>query len=107
MGAYGTYAMTAQYPELFAAAIAISGDGDEHKTTLMARTKWRIFAGKKDNVVPSGKSEKMANALKKSGASVSITVYPHADHTASWVNAFAEPDFCSWLFSISRSRANH
>jgi predicted peptidase len=99
MGAYGTYAMVAKYPGLFAAAVAISGDGDVSKAPAMAKTKWRIFAGKKDNVVASDKSEKMATALKKSGASVSFTLYPNADHTGSWVNAFSEPDFCSWIFS--------
>jgi predicted peptidase len=103
MGAYGTYAMVAENPGLFAAAVAISGDGDANKAPLMAKTKWRIFAGKKDDVVSSSKSEKMATALKNSGASVSFTLYPQADHSGSWVNAFSEPDFCSWLFSISQN----
>jgi predicted peptidase len=102
MGAYGTYAIVAEYPELFAAAVAISGDGDERKANSMTKTKWRIFAGKKDGVVSWTKSEKMAAALRRSHASVLFTVYNDADHTGSWVNAFAEPDFCSWLFSISK-----
>jgi predicted peptidase len=102
MGAYGTYAVVAENPELFSAAVAISGDGDETKASAMAKTRWRIFAGKKDEVVPSGKSEKMANALRKAGASVSFTLYPDADHKGSWEKAFAEPDFCSWIFSVAR-----
>lgn len=101
MGAYGTYAMVAQYPGLFTAAVAISGDGDSNKASGMAKTRWRIFAGGKDHVVSSDLSEKMAAALKKSGASVSLTVYPGADHPGSWIKAFAEPDFCSWLFSAT------
>jgi predicted peptidase len=103
MGAYGTYAMVANNPDLFAGAIAISGDGDVTKTQAMAKTKWRIYAGKKDTVVPSEKSEKMANALKKSGAKVSIKIYPDADHLGSWVNAFAEPDFCAALFALRKN----
>jgi predicted peptidase len=106
MGGYGTYALVAENPGVFAAAIAISGDGDANKAADMAKTSWRIFAGAKDNIVPSSKSNKMAEALEKSGASVSFKLYPNADHTGSWVNAFAEPDFCSWLFSISRSPAH-
>jgi predicted peptidase len=104
MGAYGTFAMVSQNPDMFAAAIAISGDGDAHRASVMAKTKWRIFAGKKDEVVPSDKSEKMAAALKKSGASVSFTLYPNANHSATWTNAFSEPDFCSWIFSVSRNK---
>jgi predicted peptidase len=102
MGAYGTYAMVAQYPGLFAAAVAISGDGDSSKADGMAKTRWRIFGGGKDKIVSSDLSEKMAAALKRSGASVSLTVYPEADHPGSWIKAFAEPDFCSWLFSATR-----
>jgi predicted peptidase len=101
MGAYGTYAMVAQYPGLFAAALAISGDGDASKTAGMAKTRWRIFGGGKDHVVPGDLSEKMAAALKRSGASVFLTVYPEADHPGSWIKAFAEPDFCSWLFTAT------
>jgi predicted peptidase len=107
MGAYGTYSMVAAYPQLFAAAIAISGDGDEHKAPQMSKTKWRIFAGRKDNVVSSDKSQKMARALANSGASVSFTLYPQADHVGSWVNAFKEPDFCSWLFAVSQRKDKH
>ncbi len=98
MGAYGTYSIVAAYPNLFASAVAISGDGNERKADAMSRTRWRIFAGGKDNVVSASKSEKMTDALKRSGARVSFTLYPNADHVESWVNALAEPDFCSWLF---------
>src|SRR4051812_353263 len=85
MGAFGTYAMVERNPELFAAAVAISGDGDANKASLMAKPKWRVFAGKKDTVVTSNRSEKMVKALKDSGASVSFTLYPNADHLGSWL----------------------
>jgi predicted peptidase len=106
MGAYGTYKLVPQMPELFAAAIAISGDGDPGNAPHMRKTAWRIFAGKKDEIVPSSKSEKMAKALQQAGAEVLVKIYPNADHRGSWVNAFAEPDFCSWLFSKSKGK-NH
>lgn len=98
MGAYGTYAMVGAHPDLFASAVAISGDGDEKDAVVMSHVRWRIYAGSRDNVVPAVKSEKMANALKQAGADVSFTLYPDADHVTSWVNALAEADFCSWLF---------
>jgi predicted peptidase len=104
MGAYGTFALVAQNPGLFAAAVAISGDGNTSEASKMAKTKWRIFAGKKDAVVPSSKTEKMAKALQVAGATVSFTLYPEADHGRSRANAFSEKDFCSWLFSVSRNR---
>jgi predicted peptidase len=98
MGAFGTYAMVAEYPEMFAAAVAIAGDGDETKAKRMAKVDWKIYGGKKDTRVPSKGSEKMASALRKSGANVSVKIYPDADHRGTWVRAFAEPDFVSWVF---------
>lgn len=98
MGAFGTFAMVARYP-IFEAAVAISGSGEEKKAALMSKTKWRIFAGDLDDVVSRGESEKMARALQKAGASVSFTAYPEADHSSTWIKAFSEPDYFSWLFS--------
>jgi predicted peptidase len=107
MGAYGTYSTVAANPGLFSAAIAISGDGDESKAKEMAMTNWRIFAGKKDETVPSEKSEKIAKALKDSGASVDLKIYPDANHVGSWVKAFSENDFLSWLFANQKSGLPH
>jgi predicted peptidase len=104
MGAFGTYSMVAQYPGMFASAVAISGGGEENKASIMTKPRWRIFAGKNDTVVPSNKSVTMATALTTAGAHVSFTMYPNADHPGSWLKAFAEPDFCSWIFSGSVER---
>ncbi len=98
MGAYGSFAMVAAYPDLFEAAVAISGDGDERKASLMAKPEWEIFAGQHDHVVPSSRTEKMADALSKAGASVSYKLYPDADHRTTWIKAFSEPDFFYKLF---------
>jgi predicted peptidase len=103
MGAFGTYEMVARNPTLFAAAIAISGDGDLNRIGNMTKAEWKIYAGKRDNIVTSNRSERMAKALKDHGAKVSLKVYPNANHVDSWVKAFAEPDFCSWLFSVKKT----
>jgi predicted esterase len=102
MGAYGTFAMVAENPGFFQNAVAISGDGDEDRASFMATTRWQIFAGKKDDVVASSKTENMANALRKAGASVSFKIFPEADHGGTWPKAFAEPDFFSLLFSAEK-----
>ena len=99
MGAYGTFELVAQYPGLFESALAISGDGDAERARDMAKPSWQIFAGLKDQIVPSSKTEKMAKALASAGASVSFKLYPDADHGGTWVNAFSEPDFFSKLFA--------
>jgi len=98
MGAYGTFEMAARYP-IFEAAVAISGEGDGAEANLMAKAKWRLFAGAKDGVVSFKKTENMYKALKNAGASVSFTLYPEAHHHNTWIKAFSEPDFFQWLFS--------
>lgn len=107
MGAYGTFEIASRYPGLFEAAFAIAGDGDESKATLMAGSRWRIFAGANDGIVPSVKSRRMADALASAGASVSFTLYPYADHRNTWVYAFSEPDLCQWLFAVNSSAAGN
>lgn len=99
MGAYGTFEIVSQYPSLFDAAVAIAGDGDPSKAKIMSRTRWRIFAGDRDEIVASSRTIRMAEALTNAGAIVSLTVYPGADHSTTWLHAFAEPDFLKWLFS--------
>jgi len=106
MGAYGTFAMTAQNPGFFDAAVAISGDGDEEKAPLMSSPRWQIFAGQKDDVVPSSRTQRIATALTKAGASVVFTLYPHADHSNTWMNAFSEPDFFNRLFETGQPAAS-
>ena len=99
MGAYGTFEMVAQYPGLFEAAVAISGDGDEEEVASMAKSRWQIFAGQKDEVVPSIRTKKIAEALLTAGASVSFTLYPEAGHDTIWLHALSEPGLFKWLFS--------
>jgi predicted peptidase len=98
MGAYGTFEMVAKYPGYFDAALAISGDGDPHQARALARTRWQIFAGKRDDIVPSAKTERIAEAIQAAGATVYFTLYENADHGGTWVHAFAEQTLFSRLF---------
>lgn len=98
MGAYGTFAMVAKYPDLFEAAVAIAGDGDATQANRMIKTRWQLFAGEKDLIVPSARTKKMFIALEQAGASVSFNLYPHADHHATLHLAFLEPGFYRWIF---------
>lgn len=98
MGGMGTYELVRRKPGHFAAAVAICGGADPATAISMKKTKWWIFHGGKDDIVPPVFSEKMQAALKKAGAMVRYTVYPEANHN-SWDPAFKEPDLLSWLFA--------
>ena len=97
MGGMGTFEIVRRNPKLFAAAFPICGGGEPTTASVMKKTKWWVFHGGKDDVVPPELSEKMVDALKAAKAAVKFTLYPDANHN-SWDPAFAEPELLSWLF---------
>ena len=101
MGGMGTFEIVRRNPNVFAAAFPICGGGEPTTAQLMKKTKWWVFHGGKDDVVPPELSEVMVEALKDARASVKFTLYPEANHN-SWDPAFAEPELLSWLFSVKR-----
>ncbi len=102
MGGMGTYEAVYRYPKLFAAAMPICGAGDVAKyDKRVAKVPFRAFHGAVDAVVDVRNSQQMVEKLKSLKASVLYTEYPNVNHN-SWDNAFAEPDFLSWMFSKKR-----
>ena len=98
MGGMGTFDLVARNPGLFAAAFPICGGGDPSTAKKLQKTKWWVFHGAKDDVVPPGYSQQMVEALQAVRAKVKFTLYPDANHN-SWDVAFAEPGLMSWLFA--------
>jgi predicted peptidase len=107
MGGYGTWSLGLEHPELFAAIAPICGGGDPLKL-LLADPKaiapirklpvW-AFHGAKDTVVKPEESQRMIDALKKSGAKeVELTIYPDAQHD-SWTETYNNPKFYEWLLA--------
>lgn len=102
MGGMGTYEAIYRYPKLFAAAMPICGAGDVNRyDQRVAKVPFRVFHGAVDAVVDVKNSQQMVEKLKVLKASVGYTKYPNVNHN-SWDNAFAEPDFLSWMFSKKR-----
>lgn len=98
MGGMGTFELVRRMPNVFAAAFPICGGANTATAKKIKRTSWWIFHGLKDDVVSPEFSQQMAEALKKTGAEVKLTLYPNANHN-SWDSAFAEKDLLPWLFS--------
>ncbi|HSN62327.1 MAG TPA: prolyl oligopeptidase family serine peptidase [Ferruginibacter sp.] len=98
MGGMGTFEMVYRNPKLFAAAVPICGGGDPAIAKKVKKTKWWVFHGAKDDVVPPACSQEMVTALQAVNANVKFTLYPNANHN-SWDAAFAEPGLLSWLFA--------
>ncbi len=102
MGAMATFDIVCRQPDRFAAAIPICGGVNlERLHELKTSTKFRIYHGDIDDVVPVGLSREAYKALKKSGKEVEYIEFYGVNHN-SWHPAFNSPDFLSWLYKIKK-----
>jgi predicted peptidase len=61
-----------------------------------------VFHGAKDPAVPVEESERIVEALKKTGnTEVKFTVYPEAQHD-SWTVTYDNPELYRWLLEHKR-----
>ncbi len=99
MGGMGTFEAVYRYPKLFAAALPICGGGDTTRyNKRVKKIPFRVFHGDSDDVVSVNESRQMVKKLESLKVNVTYKEYPGINHN-SWDNAFAEPDFLSWMFS--------
>ena len=98
MGGYGTWALAARRPELFAAAVPICGGGDPATVNVLKNLPIWVFHGGLDKVVLPEESEKMVRALEKAGSKVRYTLYPEAYHD-SWTETYDNPALYDWMLS--------
>ncbi|MGZ8844915.1 MAG: carboxylesterase family protein [Pyrinomonadaceae bacterium] len=101
LGGFGTFAIVAEFPQLFAAGVPLCGGADESKVSSMIKTPLWVFHGEKDETVPVDFSRRIVAAMKKAGGSVKYTEYPGAGHNI-WLTVLKEPELLSWLFAQHR-----
>ena len=103
MGGFGTWSMAAYQPDRFAAIVPICGGGEPFTAKLFSKVPVWVFHGAKDTAVPLERSEKMVEALKKSGSTnVQFTVYPDGGHADAWTRAYTDPKLYEWLLQQKR-----
>lgn len=101
MGGMGTFDIVTRYPNMFAAATPICGGANlDRLSNFKGKTAFSIYHGAADSVVDVQYSRDANEALKKANADVRYKEYPGVDHN-SWNNAFAEPDYLSWMWQHS------
>ena len=103
LGGFGAWGFALRYPRTFAAMVPIAG-GYRFQSHAIPETicdlkhlpVW-VFHGARDTNVLPAQSEEMVKALRACGGDVRFTLYPDADHSASWTRAYADPDVYAWL----------
>ncbi len=96
MGGFGTWTLSMEYPDVFAALAPICGGGDPSQVGKIKHIPIWVFHGAIDPVVPVERSEEMVNALKKINGNVKFTVYPDATHD-SWTTTYDNQKLYEWL----------
>jgi predicted peptidase len=105
MGGYGVWHFAANYPQKFAALVAICGGsplthGDRFTPIAekIGKTPAWLFHGAEDKVVQVSESRSMVAAIKANGGNVKYSEYKGVGHNV-WLNAFAEKDLIPWLLA--------
>jgi predicted esterase len=95
MGAFGTWSIAIDHPDLFAAIAPISGGGDPKKIDRIARIPELVVHGDNDNTVPVQRSREMVEAGKKVGAEIKYIEVPGGTHVGVALPAFK--DIFEWF----------
>jgi predicted peptidase len=100
-GGYGAWNFICTRPDLFAAAIPVSGAGDPKLASKIVDIPVWAFHGARDHNVPVSGSRDMISAIKKAGGKPKYTEYPNAGHDI-WDMASQTPGLWDWLFAQQR-----
>lgn len=102
-GGSGTWNMSIQYPQRFAAIAPVASYGDPTKVCVLTNVPVWAFHNSGDSISPIQSAEQMVNALRGCGGDVQFSVYQSDEHD-SWTQAYANPDLYKWFLSHSRGQ---
>jgi hypothetical protein len=97
-GGYGAWHFICTRPDMFAAAIPVSGGEDPKLATRIVNIPVWAFHGAKDKNVPVSGSRDMINAIKKAGGNPKYTEFPNEGHNI-WYQVSITPGLWDWLFA--------
>ena len=101
MGGYGSWALAAHRPDLFAGLVPICGGGDPGTVERLRGLPIWVFHGTADGVVGESSSMEMVSALRSAGIPVGYTRLEGVGHD-SWTDAYLNEGAINWLFSQKR-----
>ncbi|MDR2706727.1 MAG: prolyl oligopeptidase family serine peptidase [Planctomycetaceae bacterium] len=101
MGGFGTWMCMNESPKRFAAALPICGGAKPEWAEKLVEIPIWNFHGNKDGAVPFFMSQKMVDAVRKSGGrKIIFTVYEGGGHDV-WTQTYDNQLIYDWLFSHS------
>jgi len=101
----GTWDYIGQYPNMYAAAIPMSGNGDVGLAPNMTQTLIWNFHAVNDDVVGVAGSQEMVAAVRAAGGNVIYTEYANGGH-GIWTPAYNTPILMDWVYAQKRGVAS-
>jgi predicted peptidase len=104
-GAFSAYQIIQNYPDVYAAVVAVSGGGIPHYLDrVRGWTPFWIFHGANDDTIKLSESVQMVQKLKDLGGSrdIRFTVLEGAGHSETDKLAFSDPALWEWLQQQTR-----
>lgn len=98
MGGFATWASVVENPNLFAAAVAVSGGGNARRARYRLKTPIWAFHGALDPLVGVWRSRQMAESMEKVGKPLRYTEIPDGKHDI-WPTVFGTLELAEWLFA--------
>ena len=102
MGGFGTWSLSLQFPELFAAIVPMCGGGVPVDAWKIKDIPVWAFHGAKDKDVLVEETEKMVQALKDINGNVKCTIYPEVTHDC-WTQAYNQAELYNWLLAQNKN----
>lgn len=96
MGGYGTIRLVANYPDKFAAAVAVCGGGWNNYAENLARVPLWFIHGDNDAAVPVEYSITLTKAIRGKGGQPRLTILENVGHD-SWTTTYNNPQTYEWL----------
>jgi predicted peptidase len=99
MGAFATWAILAEHPDIFAAGIPVAGGGSTRKVKKALKAPVWIFHGAADPIVRVARSRDLVEVLASADKPHLYTEFPTGRHDI-WPQVFAEPELITWLSAL-------
>jgi pimeloyl-ACP methyl ester carboxylesterase len=103
MGGFACWALLAEHPTWFAAAVPICGGGDPREALRFAQVPIWVVHGAKDDVVPPERSREMVEALRTERGRVRYDEIPKAGHRC-WDSVYSSEELYDWLLKQVRGK---
>ena len=99
LGGTGAWAITLQYPTMFAASVPMAGFGDVGQAARIAQLAVWDFHSAMDEITNVSASRRMIAAMKAAGGKPCYTEYPMGAHRTTFLRSFQNPDLLPWMYA--------